>query len=119
MPDVYQVEVTRKLTLAVRAASGPEAMIKALDQVWKLSPESASGGDQGSASARVIGDGGGETDDPEPPRADTDCACRSGVGDDCPCEADGPDGLCACCRTGEHNGSCVPALLGEEAGDGH
>jgi len=35
----------------------------------------------------------------------TDCRCRIGS-PECPCEADGNDGLCRCCRTGEHNGSC-------------
>jgi hypothetical protein len=44
------------------------------------------------------------------PRAETDCACRAG-GDECPCEADGPDGLCACCRDEEredaHRGVCA------------
>lgn len=43
--------------------------------------------------------------DGEPPRTETDCR-GSGVYD-CPCEADGPDGLCSCCRSGESNGSCV------------
>ena len=40
----------------------------------------------------------------EPPRTETDCAC----GDDCPCDANGPDGLCACCRNGDHDGRCGP-----------
>jgi hypothetical protein len=45
-------------------------------------------------------------------RADTDCACPDG--DECPCEADGPDGLCACCRTSDHRGSCVvPPAAGD------
>lgn len=43
--------------------------------------------------------------DGEPPRAETDCR-GSGVYD-CPCEADGPDGLCDCCRRGDENGSCA------------
>jgi hypothetical protein len=43
--------------------------------------------------------------DGEPPRAGTDCR-GSGIYD-CPCEADGPDGLCGCCRRGEENGSCM------------
>jgi hypothetical protein len=38
----------------------------------------------------------------ERPRTETDCACP--VGDSCPCQADGEDGLCACCRAGDHNG---------------
>ena len=42
--------------------------------------------------------------DGEPPRIETDC--RHG-NYDCPCEADGPDGLCSCCRKGECNGSCA------------
>lgn len=42
-------------------------------------------------------------DEIEAPRTDTDCVCH---GDSCPCEADGPDGLCACCRSGQCNGSC-------------
>jgi hypothetical protein len=40
----------------------------------------------------------------EPPSVGTDCR-GSGIYD-CPCEADGPDGLCACCRSGDENGSC-------------
>ena len=40
----------------------------------------------------------------EDERAETDCHCP--VGDSCPCEADGPDGLCTCCRAGHHSGSC-------------
>lgn len=49
--------------------------------------------------------------DGEPPRLPTDCR-GSGIYD-CPCEADGPDGLCSCCRSGERNGSCaVPAQPG-------
>lgn len=55
-------------------------------------------------------------DEVEPPRAETDCVCKVGGGEDCPCEADGPDGLCACCRTGGHDGSC--ASPGGEASDG-
>ena len=43
--------------------------------------------------------------DGEAPRTETDCR-GSGIYD-CPCEADGPDGLCSCCRSGECNGSCV------------
>jgi hypothetical protein len=42
--------------------------------------------------------------DGEPPRLETDCR-GSGIYD-CPCEADGPDGVCSCCRSGECNGSC-------------
>lgn len=44
-------------------------------------------------------------DDGESPRTETDCR-GSGIYD-CPCEADGPDGLCSCCRSGECNGSCT------------
>jgi hypothetical protein len=43
--------------------------------------------------------------DGEGPRTETDCR-GSGIYD-CPCEADGPDGLCACCRRGDENGSCM------------
>jgi len=43
--------------------------------------------------------------DGESPSVETDCR-GSGIYD-CPCEADGPDGLCACCRSGESNGSCA------------
>ena len=54
--------------------------------------------------------------DGEPPRTTTDCR-GSGIYD-CPCEADGPDGLCSCCRSGECNGSCaVPDLDGSKADD--
>ena len=45
--------------------------------------------------------------DGEAPRIATDCR-GSGIYD-CPCEADGPDGLCSCCRSGECSGSC-PAV---------
>jgi hypothetical protein len=45
--------------------------------------------------------------DVEPPRAETDCRCGSWQPGNCPCEADGPDGLCGCCRDGDHNGSCT------------
>lgn len=44
--------------------------------------------------------------DGEPPRTETDC--RGSGWYDCPCEADGPDGLCPCCRNGDCNGSCEP-----------
>jgi hypothetical protein len=57
-------------------------------------------------------------DEAEASRADTDCICKSGDGEDCPCEADGPDGLCACCRTGDHRGACAAALPGEAGTDG-
>jgi hypothetical protein len=52
-------------------------------------------------------------------RADTDCCC--GSGDYCPCDADGPDGMCECCRDGDHNGRCAgekPAAAGRGAADG-
>lgn len=48
----------------------------------------------------------GNPEDGEPPRAETDC--RGSGWYDCPCDADGPDGLCSCCRNGECNGSCEP-----------
>jgi hypothetical protein len=48
----------------------------------------------------------GDGDDSDA-RADTDCACTAAGFDECPCEADGPDGLCACCRDGDHRGSCA------------
>jgi hypothetical protein len=69
----------------------------------------------------VTDEDGGATDESESPRADTDCICKAGGSEDCPCEADGPDGLCACCRTGDHRGSCVDwrTYLGlSEATDG-
>ena len=54
--------------------------------------------------------------DGEPPRTETGCR-GSGIYD-CPCEADGPDGLCSCCRSGECNGSCaVPELAASKAGE--
>jgi len=54
--------------------------------------------------------------DGEPPRAETGCR-GSGIYD-CPCEADGQDGLCSCCRSGECNGSCaVPELAAAKAGE--
>lgn len=47
----------------------------------------------------------------ERPRSETDCVCRLGGADECPCEADGPDGLCACCRDDDrddsHRGACA------------
>jgi len=42
--------------------------------------------------------------DGESSRTGTDC--RGSGWHDCPCETDGPDGLCSCCRSGEQNGSC-------------
>jgi hypothetical protein len=54
--------------------------------------------------------------DGESPSVETDCR-GSGIYD-CPCEADGPDGRCSCCRSGECNGSCVlpgPVLPAEPA----
>lgn len=44
-------------------------------------------------------------DDGEASRIETDC--RGSGWYDCPCEADGQDGLCSCCRSGECNGSCA------------
>ena len=43
--------------------------------------------------------------DGQSPSVETDCR-GSGIYD-CPCEADAPDGLCSCCRSGECNGSCA------------
>lgn len=40
------------------------------------------------------------------PRDESDCRC-GGMGGECPCEADGGDGLCSCCRNGDCNGSCA------------
>lgn len=60
-----------------------------------------------------------EREDAEPaderPRTETDCRCSIGGGEECPCEADGDDGLCACCRApdGEHRGTCAGAALGK------
>jgi hypothetical protein len=51
--------------------------------------------------------------DGEAPRTETDCR-GSGIYD-CPCEADGPDGLCSCCRSGECNGSCAIRPAGQTA----
>jgi hypothetical protein len=47
-----------------------------------------------------------------PPRDESDCCC-GGTGEECPCEADGDDGLCSCCRNGDCNGAC--AAPGQEA----
>jgi len=51
----------------------------------------------------------------ERPRTEADCRCSIGGGEECPCEADGEDGLCACCRPpdGEHRGTCASAALGK------
>jgi hypothetical protein len=37
---------------------------------------------------------------------DADCACAAPGEESCPCYANDPDGLCACCRGGDCNGSC-------------
>lgn len=56
--------------------------------------------------------------DGQSPSIETDCR-GSGIYD-CPCEADGlgdgdePDGLCACCRSGECNGSCAVRRAAKE-----
>jgi hypothetical protein len=48
------VEVTRKVRLALPAASDPEAREMGLSAAWEWLPDQAEGGDQGSASARVV-----------------------------------------------------------------
>jgi hypothetical protein len=50
--------------------------------------------------------------DDDDSRAETDCQCP--VGEPCPCEADGSDGLCRCCRDGDHRGSCLTPARGED-----
>jgi hypothetical protein len=45
-------------------------------------------------------------EDVEPPRDESDCRCGPNS-ERCPCEADGDDGLCSCCRNGDCNGRCA------------
>lgn len=47
----YEVEVSRRVRLVVDAPDDDEARNAALEAAWGWLPESASGGDQGSASA--------------------------------------------------------------------
>lgn len=49
-----------------------------------------------------------EAAEAEPPRDDADCRCGPDS-ERCPCDANGDDGLCSCCREGDCNGSCALA----------
>ena len=48
------VEVTRKVRLALPASGDSEAREMGLSAAWEWLPEQAEGGDQGSASVRVV-----------------------------------------------------------------
>jgi hypothetical protein len=53
----WVVEVTRTVRLSVPARSASEAREMALSLAWEWLPECAEGGDQGSATVRVVREG--------------------------------------------------------------
>ena len=55
MPE-FLVKTTRSVTLIVTAADPEDATEKALDAAWQWAPENAHEGDQGDATAAVLGD---------------------------------------------------------------